>query len=134
MRMSSLLIAGAIAASALFAADADTARGKYLVEEVAKCGACHTPRGPDGNPDAAKFLKGATLDFQPIAEIKGWHKTSPDITSTSPLWSRWKEDGFVKFLQTGKNPRGNAADPPMPAYTLAPVDAQAIVAYLKSLK
>jgi hypothetical protein len=80
------------------------------------------------------MLKGTTLDFQPIAEIKGWHKTTPDITSTSRLWDRWKEEGFVKFLETGANPRGNAADPPMPAYKLAPADAQAVVDYLKSLK
>jgi hypothetical protein len=40
---------------------------------------------------------------------------------------------MVKFLETGKNPRGNAADPPMPAYKLQHDDAVAIVTYLKSL-
>lgn len=121
--------------TALFAADSNSiARGKYLVDEVAKCGDCHTPRGADGKPDAAKHLKGATLEFQPIAEVKGWHKTTPDITSTSRLWDRWKEEGFVKFLETGVNPRGNPADAPMPAYTLTHADAQAVVDYLKPLK
>ena len=36
-------------------------------------------------------------------------------------------------LETGKNPRGNAADPPMPAYTMTHADAQAVVDYLRSL-
>ncbi len=130
--LSTAILAGA---AALFAAEPDSvARGKYLVNEVAKCGDCHTPRGADGKPDAAKHLKGATLDFKPTAEIPGWHQTTPDITSTSRLWDRWKDEGLVKFLETGLNPRGHAADPPMPAYTLSHADAQAVVDYLKSVK
>lgn len=136
MRVSILLtVAVAMVAMNLFAAGEDSvARGKYLVNEVARCGDCHTPRGADGKPDAAKHLKGATLDFQPTGTIPGWHKTTPDITSTSRLWDRWKEEGLVKFLETGLNPRGHAADPPMPAYNLTHADAQAVVDYLKSLQ
>lgn len=129
-----LLILAALLAGVTYAAGADSvARGKYLVNEVAKCGDCHTARGADGQPDAAKHLKGSTLEFQPIGQIPGWHKTTPDITSTSRIWERWKEEGMVKFLETGLNPRGHAADPPMPAYHLSHADAQAVVDYLKSL-
>ena len=53
--------------------------------------------------------------------------------STSALWTRWGQDGFSKFLQTAKNPRGGKAGPPMPAYMLKAEDADAIAAYLKSL-
>lgn len=117
-----------------FAADSDNiARGKYLVEEVAKCQECHTPRLETGELDKTKLLKGATLDFAPTHEIKGWHKTSPNITSNSTLFTRWKDEGMVKFLETAVNPRGGKADPPMPAYMLNHDDALAIVAYLKSL-
>ena len=49
--------------------------------------------------------------------IAGWHQKSPDLTSTGALWTRWGQDGFSKFLQTAKNPRGGKAGPPMPAYT-----------------
>ena len=108
--------------------------GKYLVEEVAKCQECHTPRLETGEFDTSKWLRGATLDFQPAREVKGWHKTSPDLTPGGRLWQRWGEQGIAKFLETGLGPRGNAADPPMPAYKLRPSDAEAIVAYLKSLK
>jgi mono/diheme cytochrome c family protein len=100
----------------------------------ARCQDCHTPRGDNAELDATKWLKGATLDFEPSHERKGWHKTSPDITSSGRLFARWGEQGLVKFLETGAGPRGHASDPPMPAYKLKPADAEAIVTYLKSLR
>lgn len=118
-----------------FAANDDAvARGKYLVEEVAKCQVCHTPRTEGGELDKSNWLKGATLDFQPSHETKGWHKTAPDITGGSRLFERWKDDGVTKFLETGLGPRGNKADPPMPEYKLTHDDAVAVTQYLKSLK
>jgi mono/diheme cytochrome c family protein len=128
-----LLTLGVALSGAAFAQDPNLARGKYLVEEVAKCYDCHTAKTSTGEPDRTKWLKGATLDFKPVGEIPKWHATTPDITSTSPLWQRWGMDGFVKFLETGKNPRGGAADAPMPAYTLSHEDAVAVAAFLKSL-
>lgn len=129
-----VLFAGfSMMAPVLPAQNKEIERGKYLVEEVAKCQDCHTPKTATGEPDKSKWLKGATLGFAPSSPIPGWHGTSPDITSTSSLWQRWAEAGFVTFLQTAKNPRGGAAGAPMPAYTLQSDDAKAIVAYLKSL-
>lgn len=123
-----------VVAAVGFAADSDNlARGKYLVEEVGKCQECHTPRLETGELDKSKWLKGATLDFAPMHEVKGWHKTSPNLTSSGTLFPRWKEEGMVKFLETGLGPKGNKADPPMPFYTLSHDDAQAITTYLKSL-
>ena len=110
------------------------ARGKYLAEEVAKCQSCHTPHLINGEFVKSAWMKGTTIDFVLVNPTPNWHTRTPDITSTSQLWSRWGEDGMVKFLETGKNPRGNAADPPMPAYTLSHEDAVAVSAYLRSLK
>ena len=109
-------------------------RGKYLVDDVAACGSCHTPRAADGKPDTAKYLKGATLNIQPIEPVEGWHKTAPDLTSGSRLFLKWKEEGLIKFLETGLNPGGHPADAPMPTYKMKPEDAEAVVAYLKTLK
>lgn len=118
-----------------FAADSDQVTyGKYLVEEIGKCQECHTPRLENGQLDTAKWLKGATLDFAPTQEVKGWHKTSPDLTSAGRLFARWGEAGIAKFLETGTGPTGHPADPPMPTYKLKAADAEAIVAYLKTLK
>ena len=108
-------------------------RGRYLVEEVAKCQDCHTPRAEDGTLDKSKWLKGAVLDVAPTKPVQGWHKTSPNLTQDSNLFKKWGEPGLAKYLTTGLGPRGNPADPPMPAYKLKQEDAEAIVAYLKSL-
>jgi mono/diheme cytochrome c family protein len=117
----------------MFGQGGNLERGKYLTEEVARCQECHTPRTDTGEFNRAQWMKGATLIGVPPAPVAGWHQKSPDISSTSALWTRWGQDGFSKFLQTAKNPRGGKAGPPMPAYTLSAEDADAIAAYLKSL-
>ena len=117
----------------MFGQDTKVARGKYLVEEVARCQECHTPRTETGDFNKSQWLKGATLIGVPSAPVAGWHQKSPDITSTSTLWERWGQDGFAKFLETAKNPRGGKAGPPMPAYMFNADDAEAVAAYLKSL-
>lgn len=114
-------------------ADARLERGKYLVEEVGRCQECHTPLLEDGTFDKTKWMKGATLVGIPAKPIADWHQKSPDITSTSPLWERWKVEGFVTFFKTAKTPRNRPAGPPMPGYTLKAEDAEAVTAYLKSL-
>jgi len=115
-------------------AESPAERGKYLVEGVAQCGDCHTPAGEKGVPDRARWLKGATLTFGPLQPVPGWRKAAPDLTPAGALWKNWGEKGLVKFLTTGLGPAGHPADPPMPAYKMKPEDAQAVVAYLKSLK
>ena len=110
------------------------AYGKHLVEEVGKCQECHTPRTKSGELDKSKWLKGATLDFQPSQETGEWSKLAPDLTASSDLFARWRDRGMVEFLETGVGPSGHPSRAPMPAYQLRPHDAEAIVAYLKSLK
>ncbi len=136
MRISHLLIAFTLCLPAVAAdsKEALIARGKYLVEEVAKCQMCHTPRLENGEYDKEKWLKGMVLDFAPMKEVKGWHKTSPDLTPSARIWSRWGEATILKYLQTGLAQNGKPADPPMPAYKFSAPDAEAVLAYLKSLK
>jgi mono/diheme cytochrome c family protein len=122
-----------LAAAPTFGQDAKVQRGKYLVEEVARCQECHTPKTDAGDFDTTKMLKGTKLNIAAITPITGWHAASPDLTSTSALWQRWGDDGMIKFLETAKNPRGGKAGAPMPAYAMKHEDAEAIAAYLKSL-
>jgi mono/diheme cytochrome c family protein len=117
-----------------YGADDKVAYGKYLVEEVAKCQDCHTQKLENGELDKTRWLKGATLDFQPVNPVPRWHKTSPDITPAGRLWQRWGEPALLKYMQTGLTPKGTPADPPMPAYKLSQKDAEAVVEYLKTLK
>jgi mono/diheme cytochrome c family protein len=109
-------------------------RGRYLAVEIGKCQECHTPRLETGEHDQERWFKGAVLDFAPLKEVKGWHKTSPDLTPNGKLWAKWGEPALIKYLQTGLTPKGTPAEPPMPTYKLTAADAEAIVAYLKTLK
>jgi mono/diheme cytochrome c family protein len=120
----------------LRAADSDDRieRGRYLVDEVAKCGDCHTAMDEKGVLDRSQWLKGASINVAPVRPVEKWHKVAPDLTSSGRLFERWGEKGLTVFLTTGKGPSGHEAGPPMPTYHLKQEDAEAVVAYLKSLK
>jgi mono/diheme cytochrome c family protein len=103
-------------------------RGAYLVNNVAQCGNCHTPRNSKGELDTTRHLQGAPIWFKPTEiRFEKWEDTAPDLTA-SGLARRWGEEKLVKFLSTG-----GRADAPMPAFKLTVGDARAVVAYLRSL-
>jgi mono/diheme cytochrome c family protein len=105
------------------------ARGEYLVERVAMCGDCHTPRSSGGEPDQARPLQGATLRFGP-SDRAGFAQCAPAIAGMH----FWTKAQAVRFLETGLMPSGTYAKPPMPRYRLSRDDADAVVAYLRSLR
>jgi len=107
----------------------DLERGRYLVEEVGKCAECHTPRKPDGALDNDAWLRGAPTWMRPVASIANWADRAPALAGLPSLTEAQAE----KVLEDGTGPNGEAMRPPMPIYHLAPADARAIVAYLKSL-
>jgi mono/diheme cytochrome c family protein len=107
-------------------------RGDYLVNEVARCGECHTPRDRRGRPDATRALQGGEVPFAPKVKAGEWEGRAPDIT-TSGKSGKWSEAMMVKLLTTGNNGEGEAPDAPMPAYHLTDDDARAVTAYLRSL-
>ncbi|HOK45328.1 MAG TPA: c-type cytochrome [Bryobacteraceae bacterium] len=122
------------AAAMLAQAQTDkVARGKYLAENVAMCGDCHTEHLANGMPNVAKQLRGALLPFKPVVSMP-WAPMAPDLTPRGAIWQTFGEAGLVRFLQTGLNPSGNRPNPPMPPYRLSREDAEAIVAYLKTLR
>jgi mono/diheme cytochrome c family protein len=102
-------------------------RGAYLVNEVARCGDCHTPRDKRGKLDFSRHLQGAPMWFAPKIKIGEWENRAPDITA-SGKGGKWTEARMVKFLSTGQE-----SDPPMPRYKLSLDDAKAVTAYLRSL-
>ncbi len=110
--------------------DLQIARGRYLVNQVAMCGDCHTPMNQNGQPIKAKWLQGAKIAFKPTFPVRHWPHGAPNIAGLP--W-RWDAANMIKFLVTGRDPRGHYAGPPMPAYRLNHADAVAVTAYLKSL-
>jgi mono/diheme cytochrome c family protein len=108
---------------------AKVARGKYLVENVGMCGDCHTPRNEKGEPVKEQWLGGAPLGFRPIMPMPVWADKAPSIAGLSG----WEKGAAIKFMMTGIAYNGLPARPPMPPYRFNQPDAEAIVAYLKSL-
>lgn len=105
------------------------ARGEYLVKGIGQCADCHTPFSDKGEPMMDKWLQGCKLTFAPTVPMPVWADTSPAIAGLPG----WDEQQAVKFFTTGLAPNGQPARPPMPQYKLNKQDAEAVVAYLKSL-
>jgi len=112
------------------AADTPIDRGKYLVESVGLCGDCHTPHNEKGEPVKGQWLKGAPLDFKPTAPVVDWADKAVAIAGLPD----WEKGAAVKFMMTGIAYNGLPARPPMPQYRFNREDAEAVVAYLKSLE
>jgi mono/diheme cytochrome c family protein len=106
------------------------ARGKYLVVDVGLCGDCHTPHNDKGEPVQEKTLKGATLDFRPTVPMPVWADKAPNIAGLPG----WEKDAAIKFMMTGIAFNELPSRPPMPQFRFNQQDAEAIVAYLKSLE
>ncbi len=107
---------------------AEVARGKYIVEQVALCGDCHTPHDDKGEPIAAQTLRGAPLAFKPTVSMP-WADKAPNIAGLRG----WEESDAIKFLMTGKAYNDLPPRPPMPGYKLNKEDATAVARYLRSL-
>ncbi len=107
------------------------ARGEYLVNRVAMCGDCHTPRGPKGGLDRERPFQGAALRFGPSdpSDRAGFARCAPAIAGMR----FWTKAQSIRFLETGLTPGGAYAKPLMPRFRLARGDAAAMVAYLRSL-
>ncbi len=107
----------------------DVERGKYLVNDVAMCGECHTPRNANGDLKYDAWLQGATTWIRPVAPIQPWADNAPPLAGMPSL----TDAQFATVLEKGIGPEGEDLRPPMHIYHMRPEDAKAIIAYLKSL-
>lgn len=105
--------------------------GKYLVERVAMCVYCHTPRTEQGELDRSRLLQGAPMPIASPFPSQTWAFKAPKIAG---LPGGWSEADMIRLLRTGKGPRGNAPRPPMPPFRMTQDDAAAVAAFLKSLQ
>lgn len=104
-------------------------RGRYLVENVAMCGECHTPRDENGEVDNARLLQGAPTWITPVHPTTKWATRAPALAGFPGITDEQGED----VLERGRGPNGLAIQPPMHIYHMNHADATAIIAYLKSL-
>lgn len=104
-------------------------RGKYLVENVAMCTECHTPRLPNGELDRSRWLQGAQIWIMPVQPDPNWAMRAPGLAGLQGFSDEQAED----VLEHGVGPNGLAIQRPMHIYHMNHDDALAIIAYLKSL-
>lgn len=125
---SSVIVSGSQKASARIS-DNDAARGRYLVEEVAKCAECHTPRDAENQLDRSRWLQGASIWIEPVRQVPNWAQFAPPLVGLPGL----SDEQMERVLEKGESANGREIQPPMHLYHLNHADAQAIVAYLRSL-
>lgn len=75
------------------------ARGRYLVDHVALCADCHTPRNFIGVPNQAMYLAGASQKSGPLGEAVA--NITPDKETGI---GDWKREDIVELLKTGTKP------------------------------
>ena len=107
---------------------ADVSRGKYLVESVAMCGQCHTPRDANGVLDRGKWLEGASVPWMPAQSQSNWPLVAPRIGGAPPA----SDADMTKLLTTGIWSNGKRLRFPMMPFHMNEADARAVIAYLKT--
>ena len=92
---------------------------------------CHTPRDENGNLIRDEYLNGAPVPVKapPYPQIN-WAVKAPAIVG---LIGYTDEQG-VRLLTSGVTRDGRVPNPPMPPFRMSVRDAEAVVAYLKSLQ
>jgi mono/diheme cytochrome c family protein len=104
-------------------------RGQYIVEDVAMCGTCHTPRKPDGELDRSRWLAGAPVPYLPAHPDPNWPLQAPRLAGLPPT----TDAGMITLLMTAVWTDGKPLRDPMPKFHMTRADADAVLAYLKSL-
>ena len=105
-------------------------RGAYLVEGLAHCGECHTPRNLLQGLDNQRKFAGAV--------VQGWR--AYNITTNQPAGiGDWSDDQLAAYLSTGHaRNRGSAAGPMLEAVELSlrhlsSSDIDAMIVYMRSV-
>lgn len=108
----------------------DVARGAYIVNSVAMCPTCHTPRTSDGQLNQSQWLQGGPIVYLSARPASNWPLYEPRIGGTLPT----SEAGMINLLTTGVWIDGKELRDPMPKFHMNRADAEAVVAYLKTIR
>jgi mono/diheme cytochrome c family protein len=112
--------------------------GRYLVEALAHCGACHTPRNLAlaEQTGGAQFTGGLHIDEVEAGKSRAW--SAPNLTSAEIGLAKWSVDELQKYLKSGSCRRAGVLGPMNEVIAnslryLTDADAAAMAAYIKSL-
>ena len=110
----------------------EAAHGRYLVQAVAHCAACHSPRNGLGALGGGQRLEGGHMPMD------GWQAPSL-LDSREAGVQRWSVAAITQLLRTGRTDAGATASGPMAdavfwsTQYLSAGDAQAMAVYLQGL-
>lgn len=104
-------------------------RGKYIVERVAMCIQCHTPRDGEGNLLLSQLLHGAPMPVRSPFSTSTWALAAPRIAGMPG----YTDEQGIRLLTEGITRRGTPPQPPMPPFRMNEQDARDVVKFLKSL-
>jgi mono/diheme cytochrome c family protein len=109
-------------------------RGAYLVQGLAHCGSCHTPRGvgfeeKDLSGKSDLYLSGSSLDHTAPINLR---------SAAGGGLANWSKEDIVASLKSGRNPHSSVSGPmgevvEHSTQYLSDADLGAIAVYLKSL-
>jgi mono/diheme cytochrome c family protein len=111
--------------------------GRYLVEALAHCGACHTPRNLAlAERTGEQFTGGVQIDEVGPGKSRTW--SAPNLTSADIGLAKWSVDDLKKYLKNGSNHRAGVLGPMNEVIAnslrhLTDADAAAMAVYIKSL-
>lgn len=110
--------------------DGAVSRGQYLVDHLAHCGTCHTPRDDFMASDSTRYLSGARLGIWSAPNI------TSDETSGIGAWqdqqlADYFKHGMAGYVAQAAGPMGEAVHQSL--QYLSEKDRLAIAAYLKTV-
>lgn len=109
------------------------ARGQYVVDHLAACGACHTSRASLMEGESAEgYLAGGN-----ILSDQGMRLWVPNLTpDTETGLGRWTDDQILRGIREGVSADGSLQVPLMPYHSyrfMSDEDAESVVAFLRSV-
>lgn len=115
---------------------ASVERGRYLVDHVAACGDCHTPRLETGAPDPARYLAGVECFVDVNGPEAGGCLHTRNLTDHATGLATRSDAEIEDLFRGGVRPNGEALHPAMPYWLYAnftDVDAASIILYLRTV-
>ncbi len=106
----------------------DLARGDYLVNNVAMCVQCHSPRDQRGQLIPDQKLTGAPLPVRGPSWAPEWAYRAPALAGLPGF----TDEQIVMLLTEGHAGDRPAPMRPMPPFRMNKQDAEAIATYLRS--
>ena len=105
-------------------------QGRYLVEQVAMCGQCHSPRNDNGEIIREQWLKGAPIPVQNPYAYQSWAEFAPRIAGLP----QYTDEQALTLFTKGIGRAGKELRRPMPPFRMSEQDARDVVAYLRTLE